>query len=69
MVVSLLRSLLDHTALLQEVVHNGGTADVLLAVELHLHELTEAGRIVVPHGLGISCVIFFFFGEKSVSCP
>jgi len=54
-VVPLLGGLVGDTALLQEVVDNGGSADALLAVKLNLHELSEARGVVVPHSLGISC--------------
>lgn len=54
MVVSLLGGLSRDTTLLEQVVDDGGTADALLLVELHLHELTETGGVVVPDGLGIS---------------
>jgi len=53
-VIPLLGSLVGDTTLLKEIVDNGSTTDALLLVELHLHELTEARRIVVPHSLGIS---------------
>ena len=53
-VIPLLGSLVGDTTLLKEVVDDGGTTDALLPVELHLHELTEARGIVVPHSLGIS---------------
>jgi len=53
-VIPLIGGLVGDTTLLEKVVDDGGAANALFLVELHLHELTETRGVVVPDGLGIS---------------
>lgn len=53
MVIPLHLSLLNDTGLLEEVVDNSAAAN-FIAVEIDLHPLAEAGRVVVSEGFGVS---------------
>ena len=55
MVVPLFRRLRCYPGLLQKVILDEAALDLVLGVEADLHEPAEAGRVVVPNSLCITC--------------
>mmetsp|Transcript_30373 Transcript_30373/g.84969 ORF Transcript_30373/g.84969 Transcript_30373/m.84969 type:complete len:392 (+) Transcript_30373:2522-3697(+) len=58
--------LVNDTGLLQKVVDHGGTRDTRAAIEEDGNQLTEAGRVVVPQGLGVSESLQNRVGQQDV---